>query len=144
LLRPPFANPNHPLIQSIVPAVQMHSEGVAAGAIASDAYNALALDLVTPARKKLITPEVIKATIDPVQKLLETRLVMYRKSIPPQPSAETRGTSYLTNGVIWSVQTPTQQVRSMQLMSDLLSLAAQQSKAVSDRTELVLTIIHTA
>src|SRR5207248_7533035 len=63
LLRPPFANPNHALIQAIVPAVQAHSEGIAAGAIAIDAYNALALDLLTPARRKLAMPDVIKATI---------------------------------------------------------------------------------
>ena len=132
------------MIQSIVPAVQAHSEGVAAGAIAVDAYNALALDLLTPARRKLATPDVIKSTIEPIQSLLAARLALYRKGIPPQPAAETRGTSYLTNGAIWSVQTPTQQVRSMQLMSDLLSLAAQQSKAAKDPSELILTIVHTA
>ena len=129
LLKPPFANPKHPLIPSIINAVKTHNEGIASGWIATEAYNALTLDLNPAGGKQRPTAQMIAATIDPVQSLLRVRVDQYKLGVPAMPTAEQIATGYLSNPVVWPVQAPAQQQTSLQLFSDLLSLATQQASA---------------
>jgi hypothetical protein len=142
------AGPKHPLLTAIVDAVKKHPEGVAAGWIANDAYTALTLDF--NANRKALTPTMIAGTVDAVQNLLAVRLDRYKVEVPPNTAADRLGTTYLTDTTVWGVQSPQQQTRTVQLASDLLSLAAQQLEAQSkannaaDVGELAITINWTA
>jgi hypothetical protein len=150
LLRGPFKNPNHPLITAVVDSVNKHKDGVAAGWIATAAYDALALDLFNQNHGGRVTPDMISGTIEPLQKLMAERLDQYKVEVPPDTAADRTGASYLTDGGVWAAQTPEQQVRTMQLLSNLLSLAAQQAQAQSktenstDIGELLNTVQLTA
>jgi hypothetical protein len=146
LLKNPLAA-KHTLLPAVVDAVKKHSEGVAAGWIAGDAYSALSLDGVN---RKQITAAMFAGTIDPVQNLLAARLDRYKVEVPANTRSDQAGVSYLTDGTVWATQTPQQQTRTMQLLSDLISLAAQQLEAQAknnnntDVADLAQTINWTA
>ena len=140
LLKPPINNPKHALIPAITNAVKTHRRGLASGWIATEAYGALALDLNPPAGKPRPPAATIANTITPVQDLLAARINQYKEGVPAMPTAEQIASGYLSNPAVWPVHTPDQQVRTLQLYSDLLSLAAQQLVVPTindnDKTEL--------
>ncbi len=142
------AGAKHALLQAIVDAMKKHPEGVATGWIANDAYTALTLDFNV--NRKALTPAMIAGTIDAMQNLLAVRLDRYKIEVPPNTAADRIGTNYLTDGTVWATQNAQQQTRTVQLASDLLSLAAQQLEAqaktnnTADVGELADTINRTA
>ncbi|HEX8525028.1 MAG TPA: hypothetical protein VF669_22445 [Tepidisphaeraceae bacterium] len=150
LLGGPFANPKHQLISAVVNAVKAHPEGIAAGWIASDAYEALGLDLNDPNRAKKVTPAMIAGTVEPMQNLLAVRADLYKTQVPANTVADRSGMNYLVNARVWTAQNAQQQTRTVQLLSDLMSLAVQQAVAqaqannASDASELLLTVSQAA
>ena len=141
---------NAQLLDAIVGAVHKHTKGHIAGAIASDAYDALALGINdNTLRTRLQANPVMVKTVAPyVLRLLQERLEQYRGGVPPSPRAEGVGTGFLSNPIVWSQLTPQEQSAAMQVMADLMSLAAQQAAAktvnVADRQELATMIARVA
>jgi hypothetical protein len=146
LLRGPFANPKHALIATVVDAVKSHPEGQGSGWLAMDAYDALTMDVFDQARRKKLTPQMLAASVEPLQNLLAVRLDQYKVGVPASASAERSGTRYLTDAAVWQLETPAQQTRTVQLLSDLMSLAAQQAQQANpgDLSELAVTISFAA
>jgi hypothetical protein len=125
VMRNPVLQQSQRLLPAIVPAAKAHAQGPLSGAIVREAYDVVSLDVIDPARGKRVTDPMIAQVIDDMHGLMALRIEQYRKSIPAEPSAELRPTLFLVNGRVWGLHKPEQQVRSVQLMSDLLSLGAQ-------------------
>lgn len=125
VMKNPVLQQTQRLLPAIVPAAKAHAQGPLSGAIVREAYDAVSLDVIDPARGKRVTDPMIAQVIDHMHGLMALRIEQYRKSVPAEPSAELRPTLFLVNGRVWSQHKPEQQVRSVQLMSDLLSLGAQ-------------------
>jgi hypothetical protein len=143
-----FAAPNPALVKSIVPAVKAHPEGPIAGAIASEAYNALSLDIYDTAKAKKINPKMVATIAPEVIALLEARRPMYAKGVPPSPRAEATGASFIAHPIVWKQLNGPQQLQTMQVLSDLVALAGQQAAAPAatpgDRADLAHMISRTA
>ena len=78
---------------------------------------------------------MIKQTIGPVQDLLAVRIAQYKEGVPASPTADQIGTGYLSNPSVWPNQTPAEQLRSMQLFSDLLGWRrSSRPRAAGERT----------
>jgi hypothetical protein len=129
LLRNPAANPNN-LIAAILKAVSTHGSGPVGAAIVAEAYDALSIDAIEGGKRKPTAASLAKV-IPAMQQLLGQRVAAYKNGIPPEPLADQKGTGFLAYGDVWKAHTPPQKLASMQLMSDLVGLAAQQTAAAS-------------
>jgi len=141
------AQPDLALVNEIVPAVQKHPKGTIGGAIAIDAYDALTLGIPSnPNLIKSIKSAVIKLMIGPVQDLLSFRVGLYVQGVPPEPRAEKIGANFLTTLAAWTVQTNEQKLKTMQLLANLVALAAAQAQQANtaDANELIGVIQLTA
>ena len=78
--------------------------------------------------------------------LLNERLKLYVKGVPPAARADSFGTGFLTVPRVWGALNPQQQATAMQAMVNLIVLAGQQAKAANagDLFELALTIQRAA
>jgi hypothetical protein len=138
------------LADAVVSAVQQHTHGQIAGAIADEAYAALSLDIFSPqTRQKLAQkPAMLQQMAPHLLKLLDVRLQQYRKGVPPDPRAEANGTGFLSDPLVWNGLNPALQKQAMQVMIDLINLAAQQASAAKvsagDRGELATMISRVA
>ncbi|MGB7156694.1 MAG: hypothetical protein WBD40_01430, partial [Tepidisphaeraceae bacterium] len=133
-------------IGGIVKAVGAHA-GSMGGPIVLEGYDALVFEVLNPNAALRPTDKMITAVIPPIQELLQQRVTTYRKGIPAEPFAEVKPTSFLSNGKVWALQTPQQRLTSMQLMSDLIGLAAQHAVAAApgvNRDKLQTIIGHVA
>lgn len=132
------------LISAVVAAAKAHSKGTCGGAVALEAYDALSLNAADRNVVRQLKPDMIGAVVPAVQELLAFRLTLYQKGIPPEYHAERRPAFFLTDGTIWAAQTPEQRLQTMQLLSDLIALIANQASqpnvSPQDRTELLVTI----
>jgi hypothetical protein len=132
------------LINAIVVAAKAHSKGACGGSIALEAYDALSLNAAAPGVAATLTKEMIAAVVPAMQELLAFRITLYQKGIPPEFHAERRPAFFLTNDAIWRAQTEPQKLQTMQLLSDLISLIANQAVQPNvpsnDRTELLVSI----
>jgi len=135
---------NKGLADAIVPTVMKHSQGQVAGAIALEAYLALTIDIWDPARQ--VAPAHLTTMSPYVLQLLQERLKLYVKGVPPAARAESYGTGFITSPKVWNVLTPPQQLAAMQAMVNLISLAGAQVQAANpgDRYDLVLSIQRAA
>jgi hypothetical protein len=137
---------NAQLLDAIVAAVQKHTQGQIAGAIAGDAYDALSLNITDPSQRNRLqqNPQMVKTVAPYMIRLLQARLDQYRRGVPPSPRAEGTGTSFLSNPIVWGQLTQQDRAAAMQVMSDLLTLAAQQANAKNinpgDRAEMAMMI----
>ena len=128
VLRNPAANPNN-LLAAVLKAATTHGSGGIGSAIIAEAYDVLSLDYFGSPKVKP-TPDALKKVIPTMQQLLGERVAAYKNGIPPEPLAESRATLFLTDTRVWREHTPQQKLADMQLMSDLVGLAAQQTAAV--------------
>jgi hypothetical protein len=137
VLRNAAANPNA-LLAAIVQAVGKHGIGAIGAPMVADAYDALTIDAFNNTPNKRPSDKALTTVIPVVQQLLQQRAKQYANGIPPEPQAEQRATLFLTTGRVWGLHTPPQRVTSMQLMSDVIGLAAQHAAAASqaDREHL--------
>ena len=140
-LRVPVGGFNKNLADAIVPAVQKHSKGHVAGAIVTEAYDALTLDVLDQQMFAKVMPQQVAQIAPYVLALLQSRVALYQKGVPPAPTADATGTRFLTDPKTW----PTlgqQQVAAVQAMSDVIALAAQQAQTANagDRIELALLV----
>jgi hypothetical protein len=132
--------PNLQLIQAVIAAVKANPKGLIGGAIAFDAYDALAGNI--PLSRSQPAPNLVKALIGPMQDLMTWRLTLFVKGVPPEPRAERIGANFLCSPWVWPQETPAQQMTTLQLLSDLLNLAAAQAQQANpgDFTDLIGTI----
>lgn len=88
-----------------------------------DAYETL-----TPAKA---TSQALAVVIDPLLNLTEARIEGYKNSLPEDPAIDQIPFFFLTAGAVWRdpAFTQNQKVRTMQLMCDLLTLAARNGDA---------------
>jgi hypothetical protein len=135
---------NKQLADMIVPTVAKHSQGQVAGAIALEAYLAVTIDIFNPAAPP--APEHLKIMAPYVLELLNERLKLYVKGVPPSARGESFGTGFITSPRVVQVLTPQQQAAAMQTIINLIVLAGQQAQPANqgDRFELVLTIQRAA
>jgi hypothetical protein len=141
VMRTPTANPNN-LLTAVVAAVGSHGTGPIGGAIAAEAYEALTIDAFSTDPKNRPSPASLGKVIPFVHQLLQQRVALYQKGIPPEPLADQRGTLFLVDNRVWTQQNAAQKVTSLQLMSDLIGLAAQHVAAAGqvDHANLALAI----
>ncbi|MEA2708181.1 MAG: hypothetical protein QOF78_782 [Phycisphaerales bacterium] len=132
---------NKSLADAIVPTVQRHSQGQVAGAIVVEAYDALTLDVLNQVNFSKVTPAQVGTIAPYVLNLLQARIPLYQKGVPPAPGADATGTRFLTDPKTWPTL-GTQQFAAVQAISDLVALAAKQFQAANslDRIELAGTI----
>jgi len=137
------ANPagGNTLINGIVTAGQSDP----AGTLMSDAYEALSLNFTDTT--KYTQPQLtamVGATVPVLLKTAGDRANIYKTGVPPTPAAEKPALTILTTSNVWKAQTPTQQVQTVQLLSDLLSLAANRATALQgpDREQVLLLVQH--
>ncbi len=129
------------LINAIVTAGKSDPGGM----LMSDAYEALSLNFTDSAK---YTPAqwttMVGATVPVLLKTASERAEMYKTGIPPTPAAEKPALTILTTNSIWRVETVAQQVQTVQLLSDLLSLAANRATALQgpDREQVLLLVQH--
>jgi hypothetical protein len=137
-----FGQKDESLIKLIIPAVQAHSTGIVAGAIVSEAYDALTLNVSDPTLFAKVKADALPTMIQYVLKLLQTRVVMYQKGVPPAPRADAVGTRFLADPKVWPLLNAATKVEAMQSFTDLIGLASKQAQAANpgDRKELAITI----
>lgn len=141
LSSPILANQN-PLIPAIEKVQQRYSSN---GLISAGSYEAL----TWPDRRSLNPQQyqmVVQHVLPPLQNMLERRVAMYERGVPPEPVAERMATAFLAEASAWSAQTPDQQLRTVQLMVNLVSYAAQRATAAQAlaRAELTEIVARTA
>lgn len=141
ILRNPLIASTDPLLGEIVPAVRKHP----AGAIVQAAYDALSLGVIS-SRSAVIPPETLKLTLPRVLELLKFRIEQYDHRTPSEPAAENRATLFLADRRVWSVASDAQHMQIVQLMTQLLSVAAQRASGGEEakREKLVPVMQQTA
>ena len=105
------------LLKAIYLAVQAHPNS---GPVADEAYNSLQPTTIPPTRE----------TIKYMQDIFELRVKAYSAGIPVDPAVDRRPSVYLTTGGaagMWTLSTAVEHRRTVQLMCDLLEVAAQQA-----------------
>jgi hypothetical protein len=127
VLRDPAMRSQDTLLPAITPCVSAHAEALVSGHMAEEAYHALTLDI----SERTITDDMIAAVVGHTQDLLSARLAQYQAKLPGQPMAERIATQFLIHQRVWQVQTVQQRQRTIQLLSDVLSLAAQRMAVAS-------------
>jgi hypothetical protein len=130
MLRNPAAN-SKGLLDAILGAVTKQGNGPIGGAIVAEAYEALCIDYQNPDARKRPSSAALAKVIAPMQDLLKNRVDQYKTGIPPEPLADQRGTAFLAFGAVWELHKPAEKLTSMQRMSDLVGLAAQQVQNAS-------------
>jgi hypothetical protein len=131
VLRDPALRNQDTLLPAITPCVVAHSETLVSGHMAEEAYHALTLDMFSG---RTIANDMIAAVVGHTQDLLAARVAQYQVKLPGQPLAERTATQFLIHPQVWEVQTMAQRQRTLQLLSDVISLAAQRmALAGSDR-----------
>jgi hypothetical protein len=128
VLKNPVANANT-LTAAIIKAAQAHGAGPIGSAIIVEAYEALVIDNFDADAKRRPAGPALTKVIPAMQQLLGQRVGAYKNGVPPEPIADARATLFLTDSRVWPQHTPAQKLASMQLMSDLIGLAAQQAQA---------------
>lgn len=134
LLGPSFAGakPNSALAGPFVAAAKKY---VKSGPMIIAAYDSLrgveAPGAATPA---------IQGAVDAMQSLLDARREIYLTDIPEMPTADNSAAAFLSAQQIWKAQTPAQQLKTIQHISDLVGLASQRFTAggAIQRGELAL------
>ena len=113
------------------------------GAVVQYVYEALTVDPNKVGGNAL--PNVLSATVPAIHEVLASRIAQYQSGIPEEPLAEGIATIHLTSQAIWNAQPPARQYRTIQLISDLIGVVAQQiSSADSDKRQDLITVIRNA
>jgi hypothetical protein len=129
-LKIPTANPS-PLVDALLAAVKKHGAGPIGGAIVTEAYDTLSIDYQNPDPKKKPSTTALAKVIGPMQQLLAQRVEQYKTGIPPEALADQKATGFLVFTSVWSLHKQPEKLTSMQQMSDLIGLAAQQFQNAS-------------
>jgi hypothetical protein len=137
LTSPILANQN-----ALIPAIDRAQQRYSAnGLISIGCYEAL-----TWPDRRTVNPQqyqqVVQYVLPPIQDILQRRVAMYERGVPPEPVAERMATAFLAEAAAWSAQNPQQQERTVQAMVNLISYAAQratgaQALARAELTEIV-------
>jgi hypothetical protein len=114
VLPPALSVPN--LKVQLIAAIKKAAERLATGPIVAASYNALAIS-----DKPGQSPADL---IEPVQSLLAWRIAQYAGAVPPEPPADSRATTFLTQQSVWSIQSQAQQLITAQQLVDLIGAAA--------------------
>ncbi|WP_428940879.1 hypothetical protein [Fontivita pretiosa] len=129
---------DNPLLAALIDCVQKHAnKPPMAGPMAQAAYDAFRF--LDPGRAGAkLPPSVISPAVDLIHKILAIRLKLYETGLPPSPANEQVATYLLTLSDVWAAQSDAQKLQTVQLMSDLLSMAAQrfQTASQAERAEL--------
>jgi hypothetical protein len=130
-------NPGQGLVASIV-KVGSESES---GAVVQTVYEALATD-----KGKLADAawaKVLASVFPALHEILRVRIGRYAEGVPDEPLADSKATTFLTERSVWPTQTPAQQVQTIQLISDLVAVAAQRSDgATSDQRQDIIWLLR--
>ena len=131
---------------AVLKAAATHGAGPMGGPIILDTYGALVLDVTNADQRKRAPDAMVKMVVPANLQVLQQRVTAYKNGIPPEPLAEREALSFLTLGRVWSLLTPEQRAQAMQLMIDLLGLAAQHVPAAQgiNADKLRTVISHTA
>lgn len=123
--------------QSMVAAVQAIGKEATSGSVVQTVYDALTIDQGTMSASAWAA--VLAKSIPALQEAMRARLDRYRDGIPEDPSAELTPMVYLSGQTVWRAQTPPQQDKTIQLISDLIGVSAQRSTEASNeqRQEIV-------
>lgn len=131
---------NNPLMPAFLNAVKKYGKS---GPLIQAAYDALRIEdkgpnAVAPANMSKVLPVVI----DAIQTVMEIRLAQYQDGVPAMPSAEQTAILFLTKENVWNAKTgqeARQRLRTVQIMSDLVAVAAfrAQNAGTIERADLV-------
>lgn len=134
IVRNPILANDVALRNAVPAAVKKHTKGVLAGDIVREAYEALTLDAFNPSRRMNITQPMIAGILPHLHQLMRLRVDGYGQGIPANPIADLNGVNFLLETKRWAAQSKEQRLASVQLMSDLLALSAQQAAAATNPT----------
>lgn len=132
-----------PVLQTGLPAqVQKFLTDIKAQAakpaMLSLAYEALSLNYQGPNAKGPGWNKMVQLAVPEVLELLKTRIDIYQKQIPPEPSADETAVSFLAATQVLKEVKPAQQVQIVQAMLDLLNLSAHRAASGgADRDQLI-------
>jgi hypothetical protein len=127
------------LLDAVVKAVSLHSDGKLAGPIAESAYNAINPKKQTW-RGAAPTGAAFSALVDANLSLQQSRLAIYQtKGAPASPIADTYPTYLLLSNMGWPAMNLTQQLQAVQQAADFISLAGQRAsvQAVNVNQDLI-------
>ena len=125
MLRNPAEKPDD-LLNAVIKAATAHGVGMIGSPVVVEAYDALMLDALDANAKNKPTDKAIQTVIPYMQQLLQGRAQLYRAGTPSEPLAEQRGTLFLVDRRVWGLHSAAQKMASVQVMSDIIGLAAQQ------------------
>lgn len=134
VLRSPILANDVNLRNALPKAVAVNDKGVLAGDIAREAYDALTLDASNPNARTQITAPMFAGVVTQLHQLLRQRVDAYRLGIPANPDADQIGINFLINPSRWPNLTKPQKLETVQLLSDMLMLAADQAAAAKNPT----------
>lgn len=116
-------NPLYANDPKVLQAIQKAVEKNPAGPIVDEAYESLRLRIID--RPGDLQPRMIETVLPIIQQTLETRVQRMVEEPIETPIAEARATFFLTNPRVWPVQTAQQKLRTVQLINNLIHVAAQ-------------------
>ncbi len=126
----------NPLVPAFVKTFAKYQKS---GPIVQSAYESLKIadqgaNAVPSAAWKTVVPLVVGT----LQGLVEMRIADYKTGIPPLPPVEAIATSFLVDGKVWAEQPKAQRLRTVQIIADLMSVAAERwtDADVTKRQEL--------
>jgi hypothetical protein len=137
VLRNPLLANNDKLLPAIAELVQAHPTPP----VIQEAYQALMLNYLDREKTRRNTDwkSMVASTFDELAKVLQIRLDEYKTGVPPEPLLDTAAANFLVHPEIMKTYTDQQRVHALQLICDLMGLAAQRSSVASgaDREHLV-------
>ena len=116
-------NPLYANDPKVLQAIQKTVENNPAGTIVDEAYESLRLRIID--RPGELQPRMIETVLPIIQQTLEARIQRMVEEPIETPIAEARATFFLTNPRVWPVQTAQQKLRTVQLINNLIHVAAQ-------------------
>jgi len=121
-----------PTLNQVVDAVVKIGKETTSGPVVQSVYDALAIDDKTTGNK------VLAVAVPALHDVLAARIGRYQNEIPDEPLSEGVATIYLTSKSVWIAQSEAQRLATMQLMSDLIGVAAQRTSGASNEQKLEL------
>lgn len=132
LMVPVLSGPNpdkNPLMPAFLAAVQKH---IKVGPMVQAAYDAF------KSGERVTQPPVLVSMAKAMHTIVQARQEQFVIGVPELPANETAAMAFLTRDNVWKAQSPQQQLQTIQLLSDLVSLAGQRVGSVqsAERAEL--------
>lgn len=145
VLNVPAVAKGNTLIPAVVAAA---GKFVNSGPLVQSAYSALSIEQAETAVKRAAWKDAVPLAAKGIQDIISKRIEVYVKDgVPQMPSIETSPLTFLTQNSVWPNQPSDVQAQTVQVISNLISVAGQRVPVIaqrSDRDGLVSNIVIAA